>query len=206
MMYSEWENKYGVEIEKPLNILHLEDDPLDRELVRRALDVAGVPCELVYAETKLKFEDALDCGTFDLVLSDFTLPGYNGLSALAFVREKYPELPFLFISGTIGEEQAVECLKKGATDYVLKKNLERLKPAIQSALWQFDEHAKRRSAEQALKAAKEAAEATARELERTTEALKGSEAFLHSLGENSPVHGYRTDTEGRLIFANNHYC
>src|SRR5205814_31483 len=106
-----------------LRILHLEDNPADAELIQSMLEAGGITSSIQRVETPSDFEAALDQGCFDLVISDHTLPGYDGLSALGLARKKRPEFPFIFISGTIGEELAVDSLKQGATDYVLKDRL-----------------------------------------------------------------------------------
>ncbi|MET0263928.1 MAG: response regulator [Rariglobus sp.] len=134
-----------------LNIVHLEDDLNDREFVRRALQKAGLRCEFSYAETEAEFDSALSKGNRNLILSDFTLPGYSGSDALAFARKHYPDIPYIFVSGTIGEERAVESLKGGATDYVLKNNLARLPAAVEYATRVSQESARRRQAESALR-------------------------------------------------------
>src|SRR6185369_9082135 len=99
------------------------------------------------------FGAALERGEVDLVLADFALPSFDGMSALAMVRERHPDLPFVFVSGKLGEEAAIESLKSGATDYVLKNRLSRLVPAVQRALTEAKERAKQRKTEQALERA-----------------------------------------------------
>ena len=94
------------------------------------------------------YEAALTQTPFDLILSDYKLPGYDGLAALALARTQHPEVPFILLSGTLGEEQAVDCMHRGATDYVLKQRLDRLAPAVLRALAEAEEHRKRRAAEQ----------------------------------------------------------
>src|SRR5256885_12437696 len=104
----------------PLRIIHLEDNPADRELVKAVLEADGVACDIQYAETHEEFERVLQRSEPNLIISDFTLPSFDGLKALALARRKRPAAPFIFFSGTIGEEVAVESLKNGATDYILK--------------------------------------------------------------------------------------
>src|SRR5262249_16836485 len=105
------------EAEKPkkLEILHLEDCLVDRDIIRRVLAKEGLLCQIVYADSKAQFETALREKTFDIILSDFAIPAYDGLAALAAARSAQAEVPFLFVSGTIGEERAVDGLKSGAT-------------------------------------------------------------------------------------------
>jgi two-component system, cell cycle sensor histidine kinase and response regulator CckA len=134
-----------------VRVLHLEDKPEDGELVSSILAEAGLECETHRVETKAEFLAALESGSYDLVLSDFSLPSYDGLGALDALRERQPDTPFIFISGTIGEERAIESLKKGATDYVLKDNLSRLPSAILRALEEAAERRTRREAQETIR-------------------------------------------------------
>src|SRR6266702_152937 len=138
-----------------VSILHLEDNCFDRELVARALLRDQLYCEFVYAATAAEFREALDHSKFDLILSDFTLPSFGGTAALELAKAVQPEVPFLFVSGTIGEERAVETLKSGAKDYVRKDHLGRLSGAIRRALREAEQIAERRRAEEALRASEE---------------------------------------------------
>ena len=133
-----------------LRILYLEDDKNDVGLVREKLEEEGFVCDVIHVETRTDFIAALEKGGFDIILSDYNLPSFDGLSALAIARITTPEIPFLFLSGVMGEELAIETLKNGATDYVLKQRLSRLGPVIQRALKEADEHLERRKAEEAL--------------------------------------------------------
>ena len=130
---------------KAFKILHLEDSLCDVMSARSALAVEGIEYEPIIAVNREQFSDALKNGRLDLILSDYALPTFDGLTALAMTREVYPELPFIFLTGTMGEERAVDSLKSGATDYVLKGRLGRLGQTVrralkskedQSALWQ----------------------------------------------------------------------
>src|ERR1700751_3003218 len=103
----------------PLRILSLEDDAAAAELVRDTLELEGLACTLTRVETEPGFVAARKQGAFDLILADYTLPSFDGLSALRIARLQRPDLPFIFVSGTMGEEVAIESLKIGATDYVL---------------------------------------------------------------------------------------
>ena len=132
---------------KPLRILHLEDDPDYADLVRSLLAQEQVQAEITVVSTQADFEAALAQSRFDLVLADYMLPDYNGVDALRSVRLKSAEIPFLLVSGTIGEQAAIESLKCGATDYVLKHWPERLVPAIQRAAQEAEEREQRRRAE-----------------------------------------------------------
>jgi PAS domain S-box-containing protein len=107
--------------------------------------------EFVRVDSRAEFVAALERKDFDLILCDYTIPGFSGLDALFLAREKCPETPFLFVSGTIGEDTAIEALKKGATDYVLKHRLMRLIPAVDRALREAAEHAECKRAELAMR-------------------------------------------------------
>lgn len=130
-----------------IRLLHLEDDPLDADLIQRKLSTE-LECNFTWVNNKADFEEALENQSFDLVLSDFNLPDYDGMSALKHVREKQSDLPVIVISGRLGEEEAVECLKAGATDYVLKQRLQRLCTAVRRALAEKAEYVARRQAEE----------------------------------------------------------
>ncbi|HEX3800718.1 MAG TPA: PAS domain S-box protein [Verrucomicrobiae bacterium] len=140
---------------QPLNVLYLEDNLSDRELVEAKLRAGGIDCNFFHARTRDEFEGTLTGEPLDLILSDFALPAYGGNLALTAARRLRPEVPFLFVSGTIGEERAVESLKSGATDYVIKDHLERLIPAVRRALRESRDRSRRRIAEQELRASEE---------------------------------------------------
>jgi len=131
-----------------LRILHLEDNRNDAELVQAMLVSDSIACELVRVETRNQFLAAMNQGGFDLILCDYSMPSFDGRTALALAKEKCPDLPFLFVSGTIGEERAVEALKNGATDYILKDRLGRLAPAVRRALDEAQERTQRKRAEE----------------------------------------------------------
>ena len=132
---------------RPLRVLHLEDSPRDAELVRQKLDVEGVSCDILLANSKDSFEAALTQEPFDLILSDYDLPGYDGVAALKHALETQPDVPVILISGTVVEDEAVKCLHIGATDYLLKARLERLVPAVQRALQEAETQRQHRQAE-----------------------------------------------------------
>ncbi|MCL1468494.1 PAS domain S-box protein [Argonema galeatum] len=136
---------------KVLRILLLEDSLLDAELIHANLSDAGIDCELVRVETRADFVTALQKGSFDLILADYALPSFDGISALEIARTTCPELPFIFVSATLGEELAIETLKNGATDYVLKQRLWRLAPSVHRALREAKERNERVQAETALR-------------------------------------------------------
>jgi signal transduction histidine kinase/DNA-binding response OmpR family regulator len=134
----------------PLNILLVEDNPDDELLIRRELKKAGIHAETVRVDTVNSLREALVDDRFQLVISDYCLPTLDGLIALHECRKSRPELPFILISGTVGEEIAVEAIKAGADDYLLKQNLIRLGPAVNRAIREAEEKRRREVAERAL--------------------------------------------------------
>jgi len=134
---------------QPLRILSLEDDPNDAGLIQAALEADGIACELIRVDTQSAFEASIG-ESIDVILADYTLPSFDGLSALKHAMSVCPEVPFIFVSGTLGEEVAIETLKIGATDYVLKTRLSRLAPSVLRALREADERAERKQAQEAL--------------------------------------------------------
>ena len=141
---------------KPLlRILCLEDDPNDVVLIRETIIAHGITAEIVNATSRSDFVGALEKGGYHLILADYTLPSFDGLSALSLTRAKFPLLPFIFVTGTMGEEKAVETLKQGATDYVLKTNLGRLVPSIMRALREAEERSGRKKAQESLSESEE---------------------------------------------------
>jgi diguanylate cyclase (GGDEF)-like protein len=134
-------------MEQGLHLLILEDVAAEAELAVYQLRRAGLQCTWTRVEAEVPFREALREQRPDLILSDFSLPGYDGLAALDLTRRESPDTPFIFVSGTIGEERAIEALKAGAVDYVLKSNLERLAPAVRRALRDVDARRAQRAAE-----------------------------------------------------------
>ncbi|MCX6914434.1 MAG: PAS domain S-box protein [Verrucomicrobia bacterium] len=138
---------------KALRILLLEDRPTDAELVTRALRKEGIQFSAQRVMTEADFLAQLREFTPDLILADYSLPDYNGLSALAAAQREHPEVPFIFVSGELGEERAIEALRQGATDYVLKQRLSRLGAVVRRALKEQEEKNQRQQAEAKLRAA-----------------------------------------------------
>lgn len=164
-----------------ISILHLEDDPADAELVRGKLEKARIPCTITRIQTPAEFEAALRQGGYDLILADYHLPGYDGIHALKLVRELRSTIPFIFVSGTLGEEAAIEGLTEGATDYVLKQRLSRLAPAVRRAIHEA---------------------ATRRESERAKEDI----ALMSFALDNVREAAYLIDEDGRFRFVNAESC
>ena len=139
-------SKGALRKDSSLRVVHLEDDRNDAELICAKLEEGGLRCTTALVETREDFIAALDAGGIDLILADFSLPSFDALSALRLVKEKNLDVPFIFVSGTIGEELAIDSLRNGATDYVLKTHLSRLVPAVQRAMKEAEERAELRKA------------------------------------------------------------
>ncbi len=134
-------------MEELIRILMVEDVVTDAELSLRALKRGGFKCEGRRVQTREAFVEALAQFKPHIILSDFRMPNFDGLSALAIAHETYPDIPFIFVSGTLGEENAIRSLQDGAVDYVLKGNLARLPAAVERALRDAEARAERRAAE-----------------------------------------------------------
>jgi PAS domain S-box-containing protein len=130
--------------DRHLRILILDDVKADAELEEYELRKGGIAFTSRLAETKEDFINAIGEFCPDLILSDYKLPMFDGLSALQIARERCPDVPFILISGTVGEEIAVDALKEGATDYVLKQRLSRLVPVVKRALNEAEDRAQRK--------------------------------------------------------------
>ena len=156
-------------MDTPVRVLILEDNASDAELMKRELRKAGLDCAAECVQDKEAFLGALDRFVPDVILADYALPGFDGLGALALARRRSPEIPVIIVSGRIGEEAAIDTLKAGATDYVLKQRLSRLGPVVQRALQEAKHRAEKRRAEQALR--------------EQQEALRASQALLRVPGE-----------------------
>jgi DNA-binding response OmpR family regulator len=139
----------------PIRVLHLEDNALDAELIQRKLIAECPACELVWTRGRADYEAAIDRESFDLILSDYNLPDYSGLAALQAARDRHPYTPVIVVTGTLSEDEAVECIKAGATDYILKSRLQRLGPAVTRALGEAAEQHERRQVEAALRISEE---------------------------------------------------
>ncbi len=161
----------------PLRILSIEDDPKDAELIHDLLEAEGIACEVTRVDTESALLVSLQQGRIDLILADYSLPSFDGISALKFAMKACPDVPFIFVSGTLGEEVAIEALKIGATDYILKTRLSRLVPAVQRALREASERAEGKRAEESLRQS-EAYLAEAQRLSHT-----GSFGWRPSTGE-----------------------
>ena len=134
-----------------IRILHLEDNADDAFLVESTLRREGVPCKVTVVDTRDQFLKALKTNEFDLVLSDHKLPGFDGLTALRLLREEDDDVPFILVSGSLGEEAAIETIRSGVTDYVLKDRLTRLAACVERALTEANDRRERHKAEEALR-------------------------------------------------------
>ncbi len=167
--------------ERPVRILLLEDSARDAELIQLTLATAGIRFSALRVDAFEAFSRALDEFRPDIILSDYRLLGFDGRTALATVQEHCPATPMLMVTGAIGDELAVELIKAGARDYVLKDRLARLPSAVQRAMAEAEETRQRQAAEKA---------------------LRESEASFRTLAENAPDVIVRYDREGRRIYVN----
>lgn len=146
----------------PITILHLEDNPLDAELTEELLHSSGVNCRLLRIMGKDDFrrclQDFSNSPAFDLILADYNMPGFDGLAALHMTREVDKDVPFILLSGALGEELAVELLRTGATDYVLKHNIHRLPPVVKRAINEYEGKLRERKSQDEAKRARDEAE------------------------------------------------
>ncbi|MBP0446806.1 PAS domain-containing protein [Roseomonas sp. SSH11] len=174
---------------RPCRILHLEDSPIDAELVQEQLARSDLGCAIQLVVTREDYAAALLERGFDLILADYVVPGFDGMAALAMAREIAPDTPFIFVSGTLGEEEAVEAVRQGATDYILKQRLARLPVAIRRALaeartrrGQREALAALRESEARLRVALDAGRLGAWELDLRTLVLKASATCQANFG------------------------
>ncbi len=166
---------------KKLHILMLEDNPDDAELVKYELNKIDMKFEYTVVDSHDSFLDAITHNPPDLILSDYSLPGFNGLKALSLAAEKCPQIPYIFVSGHIGEDRAINALKMGATDYVLKDRITKLVPTVERAIKASEERKKRKMAE---------------------EALIASEARYRTIYETSILGIITADSEGNILKLN----
>jgi len=161
----------------------VEDNAIDADLELRQIKRAGIDCEAVRTETREDFIHQMDVFNPDIILSDFSLPKFDGISAVKIASERRPDIPFIFVSGTIGEETAIESLKEGAVDYIIKTNLSRLPSAINSALTHAEEK---------------------RALKRIGQELEKSNQMFRVFMQNLPALALIKDINSNYLFANQH--
>ena len=164
-----------------MHILLLEDNLRDRQLLEKTLMNEGLVCQITHAKSKEEFQAALEQAKYDLIISDFTIPAYSGIAALTASRELQPDTPFIFVAETIGEEQAVESLKSGAADYVLKERLNGLGQAVRRALREAKER---------------------KEQHRAAEQVRVQSSALEAVANGIIL----TDPAGKILFANKAFC
>jgi two-component system, cell cycle sensor histidine kinase and response regulator CckA len=165
--------------ERPIKVLLLEDNPTDVALVTALLEQDALPCDLHRVTTGEDFAAALKEEPFDLIISDYSLPSFNGFAALALRQEVAPDVPFVLFSGSLGEHHAVESLKKGATDYVIKQRPERLGPSVRRAIQEAEDRAERR---------------------RIEDRLRKQDELFRRIGENAEDLVAVLDVEGRRVY------
>jgi two-component system, cell cycle sensor histidine kinase and response regulator CckA len=165
----------------PLNVLIVEDSEDDMLLLLRELRRGGYAVTHAHVQTPVTMEEALEQQSWDIVISDYTMPAFNALDALKMLQRRGLDIPFLIVSGTIGEETAVAAMKAGAQDYLLKGNLARLVPAVERELREAEDRQRRYSAEQAL-------------------AL--SEDRFKTLCVSAPLAIFQCDAEGKSVYVN----
>ncbi len=169
----------------PLKILYLEDSPQDIEIIRELLIEANYDLVMECTDNEKEFSSLIRENKYDIILSDFSLPGFDALAALRLHNDICPEVPFICVSGSIGEETAIELIRRGAVDYILKDRMVRLPSAIKRVLDELKEINARKRAE---------------------EALHESEQRFKVLAENSPVGIFQTDVSGATIYVNPQWC
>lgn len=182
----------------PIRILHLDDSPLDAQLVAFTLDAekSKFPTTLTYVQTREQYLEALGRKDFDIILSDYRMPDYDGDGALKAALAQCPDIPFIMVTGELGEELVIETLKRGATDYVLKDRAFRLVPAIRRALTEAENNRRRRVAEAALTRALQQASET---LESIQDAFYSVDSQWHITYVNSKAETFMQKTGAELL-------
>lgn len=172
----------------PIAILHLEDSDLDASFIRDLLERAEISIALTRVTDRRGFVAAVESQRFDVILSDYQVPGFDGLDALDLTRKHQPDTPFIFVSGAMGEELAIEMLHRGATDYVLKERITRLPAAVQRAVDDAMERERRRKAEA--------------ELDRIAAESDRRRRLYETILSNTPDLVYVFDLNHRFTYAN----
>ncbi|HHP7244240.1 MAG TPA: response regulator [Elainellaceae cyanobacterium] len=164
-----------------LQILLLEDDPIDFELIEAVLRNGGIESHITRVARRQDFLESLNERLPDLILADYVLPSFDGIAALQLANTICPDVPFILVSGVLGEEQAIDAFKQGATDYVLKQRLERLAPAVQRAFRESHERQER---------------------QKVTKALHQTDDLLRAVVDASPVGIMTLSSDQRIMTLN----
>jgi signal transduction histidine kinase len=190
------------EPEQCLRVLILEDVPTDAELVEHELRSAGIELLSERVDNQDSFREALDLFSPEIIISDYSLPGFDGESALRMAQEKAPSVPFIFVTGALGEERAVDLMKSGATDFVLKDHLPRLPLCVRRALEEVEEKQRRRRAEEDLRQAYAEQKIYTKMLEQSNRELQDF-VYVASHDLQEPIRKIQTFA-GRLRTGCNH--
>jgi diguanylate cyclase (GGDEF)-like protein/PAS domain S-box-containing protein len=164
-----------------LRVLLVEDNPLDAQLMARAFEQAGYDVVWTRVETEAEYESALESPP-QLVIADYALPQFSGLRALELLKQRHPDIPFVLVTGTIGEEKAAEAIRRGADDYLLKDRLARLPSAVQRAVHDAEE----RVAHKRSRAEMEAGLRRAQVMAKLAHVITGPEGAFESWSETLP--------------------
>jgi len=189
-----------------LRILHLEDDPRDSEIMTGILRTHGVPCDIVRVDTREAYLEHLEHSDFDVIIADLTMPGFDGIAAQEIWQQRRSAVPFIFLSGTFGEEAAVERLRSGATDYVLKSWIEKL-PAVvlrahREARDRVGHHHGQEDLERLTAELEQRVEERTAQLGAANHALMESERRFFDILDRSPAAIFLKDLDGRYMFVN----
>ena len=176
----------------PLRVLFVEDSENDATLELRALKRGGFAVESLRVDTAPDFVAAIEEQTWDVILSDFSMPDFNGFAAFELLMQNGLDIPFIFVSGRIGEDKAAEAMRRGAKDYILKDNLNRLVPAVERELKEAEGRRKRQAMADALRA--------------SDEKLRRNERLLQTVFDTLPVHLVVKDAETRYLMVNRAWC
>jgi PAS domain S-box-containing protein len=189
-------------MEQTICILHLEDDAADAELIHAKLESAGINCRIILVQTHDEFSRALRQGGYDIILGDYRLPAYDGMSGLRLSQEQCPDIPFIFVSGVMGEDAAIEGLTQGATDYVLKQRLSRLPAAVNRALRDAENRRERKRAEEEVRRTRDELKMALLQ-KKAEKRIYASEQKYRNIFENAIVGIYQCTPDARRLISVN---